>query len=39
MFGLIIMVMIYAGAPLLEEHWPGPARTRDLIGRVAFARP
>jgi uncharacterized membrane protein YkvA (DUF1232 family) len=27
-----------AGPELLAEHWPGPASSRDLIGRLAFAR-
>jgi uncharacterized membrane protein YkvA (DUF1232 family) len=26
-----------AGASLLAEHWPGPARTRDLVARLTFA--
>jgi uncharacterized membrane protein YkvA (DUF1232 family) len=29
-------VLAGAGPELLAEHWPGPARSRELVGRLAF---
>ena len=31
-------VLRSAGAPLLAEHWPGPPRSAELLGRMAFGR-
>jgi uncharacterized membrane protein YkvA (DUF1232 family) len=30
------VVLRAAGPELLAEHWPGPARTGNLIARLAF---
>jgi uncharacterized membrane protein YkvA (DUF1232 family) len=32
------LVLRAAGPDLLAEHWPGPARSRDVIARLAFGR-
>jgi uncharacterized membrane protein YkvA (DUF1232 family) len=32
------VVLRAAGPDLLAEHWPGPARSRDAIARLAFGR-
>jgi uncharacterized membrane protein YkvA (DUF1232 family) len=36
---LALRAVLREGGPeLLAEHWPGPASSRDLVGRLAFAR-
>jgi uncharacterized membrane protein YkvA (DUF1232 family) len=34
---LVLRIVLRAGGPeLLEEHWPGPPRSLDLLTRLAF---
>ncbi len=34
---LVIRTVVRGGGPdVLDDHWPGPASTRDLVRRLAF---
>lgn len=36
---LVLRLVLRAGGPrLLDEHWPGPASSRDAIRRLAYGR-